>query len=83
MGATALGHERIAAGWLTSAREESGVLPSEKAERWVRWIGYTALVLIALYIIWWLASFIGGTARRALEQRENLPEARAPAVETA
>jgi hypothetical protein len=59
------------------------MLPSEKAERWVRRIGYAALILLAIYILRWLVGFIGGTAQKALEQREeHLPESRAPVVET-
>jgi hypothetical protein len=59
------------------------VLPSEKAERWVRRIGYTALILISLYILHWLASFVGGTATKALDQRkEYLEDEPAPVVET-
>ncbi len=59
------------------------MLPSEKAERWVRRIGYVALILLVLYIIRWLVGFVGGTARKAVEQREQLPEARAPVLESA
>ena len=58
------------------------MLPSEKAERWVRRIGYLALILILLFVIWWLVGFIGRAARRSLEQREAPPEACLPAVET-
>lgn len=45
------------------------MLPAEKAERWVRKVGYLALVLIGLYIVVWLVGFIGRTTRQALEQR--------------
>ena len=54
------------------------MLPSEKAERWVRRIGYAALILIALYVIVWLASFISRITRQALEQRAVPTEAGAP-----
>jgi len=46
------------------------MLPSEKAERWVRRVGYAALILIALYILVWLARFIWGNYHKALEQRQ-------------
>jgi Na+-transporting methylmalonyl-CoA/oxaloacetate decarboxylase gamma subunit len=57
------------------------MLPSEKAERWVRQVGYAALILIVLYILVWLVRFISGIMRDSLEQREAPPEARAPVVE--
>ena len=56
------------------------MLPSEKSELWVRRIGYTGLILIALYIIVWLVRFISSTYGKAMEQREIPPEARAPVV---
>jgi hypothetical protein len=60
------------------------MLPSEKAERWVRRIGYVGLILLFVYILRWFVGFVGGTAQKALEQREeHLPESRAPIVETA
>jgi hypothetical protein len=55
------------------------MLPSEKAERWVRRIGYAALILIALYAITWLTSFIFRITRQALRQRTLPGDARAPA----
>ena len=59
------------------------MLPSEKAERWVRRIGYVALILLFLYIVRWMAVFISGAAGKALDQRkEYLPEESAPVVET-
>ena len=57
------------------------MLPSEKAEQWVRRVGYAALILMALYIIVWIFRFISGHYHKALEQRELPPEARAPVVE--
>jgi len=57
------------------------MLPSEKSELWVRRVGYAALILMALYIIVWIFRFISGHYRKALEQREFPPEARAPVVE--
>ncbi len=57
------------------------MLPSEKAERWVRRIGYAALILVVLYVLLWITRFISGTYRRAMQQREPPPEAKAPAVE--
>lgn len=56
------------------------MLPSEKAERWVRRVGYAALILIALYILIWLVRFVGGVTVRALKQREAPPEAAARVV---
>jgi Na+-transporting methylmalonyl-CoA/oxaloacetate decarboxylase gamma subunit len=55
------------------------MLPSEKAERWVRRVGYAALIFVVLYIVVWVVRFIGGVTGRALEQRETPPETRAPA----
>jgi len=49
------------------------MLPSEKAERWVRRVGYAALILIVLYIIFWVVGFISRIMHRALKQR-NLPD---------
>jgi hypothetical protein len=46
------------------------MLPSEKAERWVRRVGYAALVLLAIYILVWLARFVWGNYHKALEQRQ-------------
>lgn len=59
------------------------MLPSEKAERWVRRIGFTLLALLFLYIIIWTVRFIAGHYGRAMEQREFPPEARAPIVQRA
>jgi len=56
------------------------MLPSEKAERWVRRIGYAALVLIALYIVIWIAHFIVDNYGKAMEQRRFPEEGRAPLV---
>jgi hypothetical protein len=56
------------------------MLPSEKSELWVRRIGYTGLILIALYIIVWLVRFISSNYGKAMEQREIPAEARAPVV---
>jgi len=53
------------------------MLPSEKAEIWVRRVGYAALILLALYITIWLVGFIYRNYHRALEQRQFPPEARA------
>ncbi len=53
------------------------MLPSEKSELWVRRVGYTALILMALYIVVWLFQFIGGHYRKALEQREFPEEGKA------
>jgi len=58
------------------------MLPSEKAERWVRRVGYAALALIALYIVVWLAGFISRATRRALQQREQAAESAAGDAET-
>ena len=58
------------------------MLPSEKAERWVRRVGYAALILMALYIIVWIVRFISGHYGKAMEQREFPEEAKAaPVVE--
>jgi hypothetical protein len=57
------------------------MLPSEKAERWVRRVGYAALILIALYIVVWLTRFIWGNYHKALEQRQFPSEATAPVCE--
>jgi len=54
------------------------MLPSEKAERWVRRVGYAALILIALYILFWVVRFVWGNYHKAMEQRQFPPEARAP-----
>jgi len=56
------------------------MLPSEKAERWVRRVGFTALVLIALYIVVWLTRFIWGNYHRAMKQRQLPSDAAAPVV---
>ncbi len=58
------------------------MLPGEKAERWVRRIGYLALVVIAAYIILWLVGFINRSMRGYVEQREVPEEGRAPAAAT-
>jgi len=59
------------------------MLPSEKAERWVRRIGYAALALMALYIIIWIAHFIVDNYGKAMKQREFPEEGRAPVAECA
>ncbi len=59
------------------------MLPSEKAERWVRRVGYAALILVFLYIVIWIARFIGGAYGRAMEQRKPPPEAAAAIREPA
>ncbi|MFB3882158.1 MAG: hypothetical protein ACE149_12900 [Armatimonadota bacterium] len=41
-------------------------------------VGFAALVLIALYILIWLARFVWGNYHKALEQRQLPPDARAP-----
>jgi hypothetical protein len=53
------------------------MLPSEKAERWVRRVGYAALILIALYILVWVGRFIWGNYHKAMEQRQFPVEAKA------
>lgn len=53
------------------------MLPAEKTERWVRRIGYLALVLITAYIILWLVGFINRSVRGYVEQREVPEEGRA------
>jgi hypothetical protein len=59
------------------------MLPGEKAERWVRQIGYLALVLIGLYIVVWVSGFIWRVTRQVLVQRavpdETQVETRGPA----
>ena len=69
------------AGQVRSCPTGKCMLPSEKADLWVRRIGYAALILIALYIIVWIARFIAGNYHKAMEQRQFPPEARAPVVE--
>ena len=59
------------------------MLPSEKAERWVRRIGYVALALIALYIIIWIAHFIVDNYGKAMKQREFPEEGKVPVAELA
>lgn len=59
------------------------MLPSEKAERWVRRIGYAALALMALYIIIWIAHFIVDNYGKAMKQREFPEEGKARVVEVA
>ena len=54
------------------------MLPSEKAERWVRRVGYAVLILIALYIIIWLTGFVLRIVRQAVGQRAISVEGRAP-----
>ena len=56
------------------------MLPAEKTERWVRQIGYLALVLMAAFIILWLVGFINRSTRGYIEQREVPEEGRAPAA---
>ena len=56
------------------------MLPSEKAELWVRRVGYAALILMALYIVVWIFRFISGHYQKALEQREFPEEAKAARV---
>jgi hypothetical protein len=57
------------------------MLPSEKAERWVKRIGYIALALLALYIVHWMFDLVRGTARQAVKQREDqFDDGRAPIV---
>ncbi len=59
------------------------MLPGEKAERWVRRVGYLALVLIGLYIVVWISGFIWRVTRQVLEQSavpdETQVETRGPA----
>jgi hypothetical protein len=50
------------------------MLPSEKVERWIRRVGFAALVLMALYIVVWLTRFIWGISHEALEQRRHPAE---------
>ena len=57
------------------------MLPSEKAERFVRRVGYAVLVLIALYIIVWLFGFVSRAFRQVMEQREIPEDARSPLVQ--
>jgi len=52
------------------------MLPSERNELWARRAGYTVLILIALYLVFWIASFVYRVTRQALEQRRPPPEAR-------
>jgi Na+-transporting methylmalonyl-CoA/oxaloacetate decarboxylase gamma subunit len=59
------------------------MLPSEKAERWVRRVGYAALIFVVLYILVWIVRFIGGAYGRAMEQRKPPPEAAAAMLEAA
>ena len=54
------------------------MLPAEKTERWVRRIGYLALVLMLAFIILWLVGFINRSVRGYVEQREVPEEGRAP-----
>jgi hypothetical protein len=54
------------------------MLPAEKTERWVRRIGYLALVLVAAFILLWLVGFINRSVRGYVEQREAPEEGRAP-----
>lgn len=58
------------------------MLPSEKAELWVRRVGYAALVVIAAFILTWMVRFIARATRDALEQRNVPTEGRALLVET-
>jgi len=57
------------------------MLPSEKAELFVRRLGYAVLVLIALYIIVWLFGFVSRAFRQVMEQREIPEDARSPLVQ--
>lgn len=57
------------------------MLPSEKAELFVRRVGYTALILIALFILVWLFGFVSRIFRQVMAQRELPEEARAPRVQ--
>ena len=57
------------------------MLPSEKAELFVRRLGYAVLVLIALYIIVWLFGFVSRAFRQAIDQREIPEDARSPLVQ--
>ncbi len=59
------------------------MLPSEKAERWVRRVGYAALALVVLYIVIWVVRFVSGAYGRAMEQRQAPPEGQAAMVEPA
>jgi hypothetical protein len=54
------------------------MLPAEKTERWVRRIGYLALVVVAAFILLWLVGFINRSVRGYVEQREAPEEGRAP-----
>lgn len=58
------------------------MLPSEKAELWVRRVGYAALVLIAAFILIWMVRFIARVTRDVLEQRNVPTEGRSLLVET-
>jgi len=58
------------------------MLPSEKAELWVRRLGYAALILVVAFILIWMVRFITRITRDALEQRDVPTEGRAPVVET-
>ena len=48
------------------------MLPGERNERLVRRIGFAILLLMALYVMFWLLRFIGGTFHKAVDQR-NVP----------
>jgi hypothetical protein len=51
------------------------MLPSEKAELWMRRLLYALLIAIVLYLVVWMTRFIGGVAHRVMEQRRPPPEA--------
>ena len=43
----------------------------------MRRVGYAALILIALYILFWVVRFVWGNYHKAMEQRQFPPEAKA------
>ena len=59
------------------------MLPAEKSERWVRRILMAVLLLLALYLLIWVISFISRVFGRVLEQRQAPPEAWLGPAETA
>jgi hypothetical protein len=51
------------------------MLPSEKAELWMRRLLYALLIAIVLYLVVWMTRFIWGVSHRVLQQRQPPPEA--------
>lgn len=59
------------------------MLPSEKAELWMRRLLYALLIAIVLYLVVWMTRFIWGVSHRVLQQRQPFDGLRVAPAATA